>query len=266
LARNRSKRAVESGRDDMDRIQIFLDRTADAPPERDARHFRTWQRVAVQVQRDVRSLAAQTFFASESRVADDLDRAFTMVVYSSCQPCYGQRPMEFTYDMGDPAALAAALRLIGRSLQARLAQISARFPSDARLKRRFARIWHVDILNTVKRKPRTLIELLAREATMINALIDLGTRRDERTVKRFVKSTWSAARVLGVDSDALQDLVLRTSVENLGDARIFEDDHVFPTGSPDLRIGGDENCDHGSPDGGGQVADAGIVPDVQACC
>jgi hypothetical protein len=249
----------------MDRIQNFLDRTADAPPERDARHFRTWQRISVQVQREVRPFAAQTFFADEARVEGDLDRAFTMVVYSSSKPCYGQRPMEFTYDIGDPAALTAALRLIGRSLQARLAKISARFPSHARLKRRFAPIWHMDILNSVKTKPRTLIELLAREATMVNALIDLGTRRDERTVKRFVKSTWSAARVMGVDSEALQDLVLRTSVENLGNARIFEDDHVFPTGSPDLRIGGDEDCDHGGPDSRGQVADAGIVPDVHAC-
>ena len=52
--------------------------------------------------------------------------------------------MEFTYDIGDPAALTAALRLIGRSLQARLAKISARFPSHPRWKRRLP-IWHVDI-------------------------------------------------------------------------------------------------------------------------
>jgi hypothetical protein len=243
----------------MNRLQSFLDLAAGAPPERDGRHFRTWQRVSIQVQREVRWLAVKKFSAA------NLDRAFTMVVYSSCHPSYGQRPMEFTYDLGDPATIPMALRLIGRSLQARLTQISVRFEEDARMRRRFAPVWHVDILNAVKKKPRLLIELLAREATMINALIDLGTMRDERMTKRFLKSTLAAARVLGVDSDTLLDLVLRTGVENLGHGRILENDDAAAAGSPDAGIGGNEDRDHGSPDGCGQVADAGIVPDVHAC-
>jgi hypothetical protein len=243
----------------MNRLQSFLDLAAGAPPERDARHFRTWQRVSIQVQREVRWLAVKKFSVV------NLDRAFTMVVYSSCHPSYGQRPMEFTYDLGDPATIPMALRLIGRSLQARLTQISVRFEEDARMRRRFAPVWHMDILNAVKKKPRLLIELLAREATMINALIDLGTMRDERMTKRFLKSTLAAARVLGVDSDTLLDLVLRTGVENLGHGRILENDDAAAAGSPDAGIGGNEDRDHGSPDGCGQVADAGIVPDVHAC-
>jgi hypothetical protein len=243
----------------MNRLQSFLDLAAGAPPERDGRHFRTWQRVSIQVQREVRWLAVKKFSTA------NLDRAFTMVVYSSCHPSHGQRPMEFTYDLGDPAAIPMALRLIGRSLQARLTQISVRFEEDARMRRRFAPVWHMDILSAVKKKPRLLIELLAREATMINALIDLGTMRDERMTKRFLKSTLAAARVLGVDSDTLLDLVLRTGVENLSHGRILEDDDAAATGSPDAGIGSSEDRDHGSPDGGGQVADAGIVPDVHAC-
>lgn len=244
----------------VNRLQSFLDAAAGAPPERDGRHFRAWQRVSVQVQREVRSLVLQQFSTA------DLDRALTMAVYSACQPSYGQRPMEFTYDLGDPATMPLALRLIGRSLQARLAQISAALPGDdARMKRRFAPVWHVDTLNTVKKKPRLLIELLAREAAMINALIDLGTRREERTAKRFMKSSFAAARVLRIDSDTLRELVLRTGTENLGNGRIPEDDDAIAAGSPDERIGGNENRDHGSPDGRGQMADAGIVPDVHAC-
>lgn len=263
MGENAWKCEVQSGRDDMNCLQNFLDRAAGTPPERDARHFRTWQRVSIQVQREVRSLVAQTFFADEGRTAADLDRAFTMVVYSSCQPCYGRRPMEFTYDMGDPATLPAALRLIGRSLQGRLLQISEELQSDARMKRRFAPVWHLDVLNTVKRKPRTLMELLAREATMINALVNLGTLRDARAQKQFLKGIAAAARVFRIDSTVLQDLVLRTGAENLGDGRIFEDDDVGASGSPNARIGGDENRDHGSPDGGRQMADAGIVSDIQ---
>jgi hypothetical protein len=249
----------------VDRLQHFLDVAAYAPPERDARHFRAWQKVSVQVQREVRSLVATTFFAEEWRSAVDLERAFTNVVYTSCQPCYGRRPMEFTYDICELAMLSAPLRLIGRSMRARLTLISAGFQSNPQLKRRFLPVWHYDILNTVLNKPRTLIKLLAHEAIMINALINLGTRRDERTGKLFLKSILSAARLLGVDSTELQDLVLRTAIENLSGGRIFKDAHMFTPGSPDARIGGDENCDHGSPYGGGQVADAGIVSNIQAC-
>src|SRR5487761_1195715 len=147
----------------MDRLQQFIELAAGAPPERDTRHFRAWQRVSVQAQKTVRSLAAQAFFSSAARASADTDHAYAVAVYSACQPCYGRRPMEFTYDAGDLAALPEALRLIGRSLQARLAWISEGF-EEARLKRRFLPVWHVDILNAVKRKPRTLVELLAREA------------------------------------------------------------------------------------------------------
>jgi hypothetical protein len=246
-------------------IEDFLEAAATAPPERDARHFRTWQRVAIQAQREVRLLAARTFFADESRAAADLDRAFTIVVFSSSKPCHGRRPMEFTYDLADSTILPTAFRLIGRSMQTRLAQISLGFQSNPRLRHRFAPAWHLDILNAVKRKPRELRELLASEAAMINALINLGTIRDERSARRFVKSTASAARTMGVDSAALQDLVLRTAVENLVERGILEDDDVFTAGSPDARVGGDENRNHGSPDGCRQMADAGVVSEVQAC-
>jgi hypothetical protein len=241
----------------VDRLQIFLEAAAGAPPERDGRHFRTWQRVSVGVQREVRGLAVRDF------PTEDLDRAFTMVVYSACQPCYGRRPMEFTYDLGDPATMKDALRLIGRSLQGRMVQVAEMIP-EARMKRRFLPVWHVDVLNVVKKKPRLLIELLAREATMLNTLIDLGTRRDLRTAKRFVKSTVAAARVMGVDSEVLEELVLRTGAEHLGDGGVFEDEDVFSPGSPDARVRGDENRDHRRADGRGQVADAGVVPDVHA--
>jgi hypothetical protein len=247
------------------RLQNFLDLAAAAPPERDARHFRTWQRVSVQVQREVRALAARNFFAEEWRAAVNLDHAFTMVVYSSCQPCYGRRPAEFAYDICDLATLSTPLRLIGRNMQARLRQISEGFQDDPRLKRRFLPVWHADILRTVKNKPRTLIEMLAREASMTAALIDLGIRPDARAEKRFTKAVARTARILGLDSASLQDAMLQTAIENLGDSGIFEDGDMLAPGSPDARIGRDENRNDRSPDRSGQMTDAGIVPDIQAC-
>jgi hypothetical protein len=249
----------------VDRLKHFLEVAADAPPERDRRHFRAWQRVSVEVQREVRSLAVKTYFAHEWHAAADLDRAFTIVVYSSCQPCYGRRPMEFTYDICALATLTTPLRLVGRSLQARLVEISTDLQADPRMQRRFAPVWHVDILNAVKKKPRELIELLAREATMIEALIDLGTMRDGKTTRRFVKSAVAVARMLGIDSRTLQDLVLGTGAKNLVDGGTFENDDVAASGSPDAGIGGDEDGHHGSTDGRSQVADAGVVADIHAC-
>jgi hypothetical protein len=248
----------------MTRIQSFLDVATGTPLERDGRHFRTWQRVSVQVQREVRSLAAQIFFGEPWRAAVNLDRAFTMVVYSSCQPCYGHRPMDFTYDICELAMLSTPLRMIGRNMQARLVQISKRFAGDTRLKRRFLPVWHVDILQSVKSKPRTLIEMLAREASMTAALIDFGTRRDARSGRRFTKTVERAARVLGISSAALQDAVLQTAIENLGDCRILEDGDMIAARGPDARVGGDENRNDRRAHGRGQMADAGIVPDVHA--
>jgi len=247
------------------RLQRFLDLASGTPPERDARHFRTWQRVSVQVQREVRALAARNFFADQWRAAVNLDHAFTMVVYSSCQPCYGRRPAEFAYDICDLATLSTPLRLIGRNMQARLAQISGSFQGDPRLKRRFLPVWHADLLRAVKQRPRTLIEMLAREASMTAALIDLGIRRDARAEKRFVKAVERAARILGLDSSLLQDSMLRTAIENLDGSGIVEDGDMVAPGSPDAGIGGDENRNDRSPDGGGQMADPGIVPDIYAC-
>jgi hypothetical protein len=188
-----------------------------------------------------------------------------MVVYSSCQPCYGARPMEFTYDIGDIVTLTNVLRLIGRGMQARLVQVCARIQSDLRLKRRFLPVWHLDILRSVKTKPRTLIETLAREAVMINALIELGAVHTDRSMKRFERSSASLARILGVDSTVLQNLVLRTSAENLVDGRIVQDDDPFAPGSPPVRVRRDKNRNYRSPDSCGQVANPGIIPDVQAC-
>ena len=249
----------------MTRLQNFLDLAACTPPERDARHFRTWQRVSVQVQREVRTLAARNFFAGQWRATGNLDRAFTMVVYSSCQPFYGCRPAEFAYDICELATLSTPLRLIGRNMQARLTQISGGFRGDPRLKRRFLPVWHADILRTVKNKPRMLIEMLAREASMTAALIDLGIRRNARAEKRFAKAVERTARILGLDSAVLQDTMLQTAIEDLRDSGIFEDGDMVAPGSPDTRIGRDENRNDRSPGGGGQMANPGIVPDIHAC-
>lgn len=245
-------------------LQNFLHLAVDTPAERNGRYFRAWQKVSVRTQRKVRSLVAQNFFSQEQRVLADTDLAYTFAVYASCQPCYGRRPAEFTYDINDVVALNLPLRLIGRSMKVHLAEIAASI-SDPRLKRRFQPVWHVDIVKAVRKQPRTLIEMLARESTMISSLIDLGTVRTERAEKRFAKHVESASRVLGLETNILYDAVLRAGAEYLADSRILEDSDELAAGSPEDRVSGDEDSDDRGADGCGQMADAGIVPDVHAC-
>jgi hypothetical protein len=249
----------------VEHLQQFLDLAAAAPQECDAGHFRIWQKMSLQLQREIRSLAARNFFADERRPAANLDLAYTMVVYWSCQPFYGRRPLEFTYDIGDVVTLSTVLRLIGRGMQVRLKAISQGIQSDQRLKRRFLPVWYLDILKAVKQKPRTFIEMLAREAIMISSLIELGATGSERTARRFVKNTESLGRILGLDSTFLQDLVLRTGIEHLSHGRILKDRDKAAPGSPDARIGGDKNGNHGNTHSGRQVTNPGIVSDIQAC-
>jgi hypothetical protein len=247
----------------MERLPQFVALAGTAPSERDARHFRTWQRISVQAQKDVRLLAFREFFAGDARAAADTDRAFTVAVYSACQPFYGRRPMDFTYDAGELSTFTEAVRSIGRCLQTRLAQITGTL-TEPRLKRRFLPVWHQDILNMVKKKPRTLLEFLAREGSAIDALIELGTMRDERAMRRFHRNCLRAASVLGVPSEALEDTLLRAGIENLGDTGLFNDSDMFAPGSPDARIGADEDSDGWRAHGGRQMADAGVVADIEA--
>ncbi len=173
--------------------------------------------------------------------------------------------MEFTYDIGDLVTLTSVLRMIGRSMRARLAQIAARMEYHPKLRRRFLPVWHQDILQSVKYKPRTLIEMLAREAGLINALIEWGTTQNERNQIKFQRSIVTAAKIIGLDSDMLEDMVLRTSTNSLLHRGILERDDMGSPWSPDARIGGDEDRDHRSTDGSRQMADSRIVSDIQAC-
>ena len=108
--------------------------------------------------------------------------------------------------------------------------------------------------------------MLAKEAAVIEALIGFGSLRDENAAKRFRKFTTSAARFFYVDPKILQDHMLRAAAKNLSDGGALEDENLLASGSPDARIGGHEDGDDGCSDGGREMTDAGVVPDVQACC
>ncbi len=264
---------------ESDHILSFLSRDPwnTAPAERDPLYFRAWQRTSVGLQKALRQSIPGLYFHDSHRF-EDRAMAYQLVVYAACRPCYGQPRTEFTFDMADPRALAAALRSIGHATQMVLAPIEKRLRAEGRLvvARRYMPVWYQDIILEVKKQPKLLIRLLASEAKLIDAVIDLGTSRHAASVSRFLRTANLVLRsLLGEDLRELIPLILtqaaRTLAErhrplsrggDLGDAGILENDNAPTPRCPDSRVRIEKDRDNGSPDSRGQVRDAGIISDI----
>jgi hypothetical protein len=264
---------------ESDQILLLLssDPWKNAPAERDAPYFRTWQRTSIALQKALRRWIPELYFRDTARF-EDRDTAYQLIVYAACRPCYGQPKTEFTFDMADPGALRAAMRSIGHSTQLALAPFEPRLRSEGRadLAIRYMPVWYQDILLAVKKKPKLLIRLLADESKLVNAVIDLGTSRDAASANRLLRTANAALRsIVGHDMRQLIPHVLEEAtrvlaeknrapggVDDLIDGGAFDDDHARAAGSPDGRIRSEEDCDHGRTDRGGKVSDARIVADV----
>lgn len=250
-----------------------------APGECNPRYFQMWQRVSVALQKALRSWIPQRYF-QHAALYEDRDAAYPMVVYEASRVCYGRPKTEFTYDVADPGALSAAWKMIGRAMQIVLERIEKRLQEAGRpaLARRYAPVWHEDILAAVRKKPRRFVELLAHEAMLVNAVIDLGTASDRTRVNRFAKTASAALRsVYGEDMRALAVRALDLSTAVLGGQHdavngiqdflhsgVCKDSDAAAVWSPEARIGRHENGDDRGPHSGGQVSNAGIVADVNA--
>jgi hypothetical protein len=250
-----------------------------APAERDPNYFRRWQRVSIALQNALRRWIPEMYFRDEFRF-DDREEAYQVVAYSASQPFHGRARTEFTYDVADPATLEIALRNTGRRMQAALGPIELRLRASGRLElaRRYAPVWYLDILGVVEKRHRRLIGLLACEAKVIDAVIDLGTARDAAAVKRFLRIANASLRnVGGVDFRERIPSVIEEAgrilneqhralrgADDIVDGGIFEGDRSRAAGSPDGGIGGQKNRDYRSSDRGDQMTDAGIVADINA--
>lgn len=248
------------------------------PDERDPRYFRTWQRVSIGLQKSFREWAREVYFRDAARF-EDREAAFTMLVFSACRPFYGRPRSEFTYDLAEPAAtLAAALRSSGAALRSALAPIEKRLreAGSIELAHRFAPVWYRDIQVAAKKHQRELIRMLAHEARLIDAVIDLGTRRNEKAEERFYRiadnmlSNFGGADLRELIPKILEETA-RALAENARGSRghlvhrgVRQRRNARAAGSPDGRIGAHENRDHGRPDGCGQMTDAGIIADINA--
>lgn len=163
-----------------------------APPERDPEYFPTWQRVSLALQRWLRDQTAARYFRDPARFADRAE-CYPLIVYQACRPFFGRPRTEFTYDLRDfpwcEDSLEASWKLTGRGIQRVLSGIEQRLLDlgQESLARRYSPVWHEDVLVAVRRKPKAYASLLAREAAVINAVIDLGTQPKVANVNRSAK-------------------------------------------------------------------------------
>jgi hypothetical protein len=181
-----------------------------APPENHPLYFRTWQHVSVALQRALRGWVPEYYFRDLRRL-ESRDSGYAMVVYSACRLYYGRPRTEFTYDIADGATLPSAVRAIGCGIERTLAPLEARLEAGGRaeLGRKYSPLWYQDVLAAVKKRPQRLVTLLAREAKLIDAVIDLGTQRSRAAVRQFVKRSNAALRnVGGVDMRGLLPRVM----------------------------------------------------------
>jgi hypothetical protein len=195
-----------------------------APLERDPDYFHVWQSVCMNLQKSMRAWTSEAYFQDVERF-EDRAAAYPILVYESARVCHGKPRMDFTYDLRDYPkcilTLTRALRLTGRAQQAILARVEQRLHEAGRpaLARRYAPVWYQDIVLQVRRKPRRLVELLARECTFINALIDLGSNRTAEGVNHFAKAAGLSLRnMYGMDLRGVGLRALHLTTEILSSA------------------------------------------------
>jgi hypothetical protein len=187
----------------------------EAPAERDPRYFEAWQRTSLALQKAMRNWIPEIYFRDTARY-EDREACYPLIVYQASRLCFGRARTEFTYDVADPETLPAACRMIGQALRKVLAGVETALRQSGRpeLARRYAPVWHQDISNAVRRRPRRLLALLGDEAALINAVIDLGTGRRMDAVKPFAKAASAALRnIYGQD---MRGLALRALEEATG--------------------------------------------------
>jgi hypothetical protein len=166
-----------------------------APDELDPRYFPTWQKVSLALQMAFRTWIPEIYFRDPARY-EDRDAAFPVLVYAASRPCRGRPRTEFTYDVVDPEVLPCALNLIGTSLQNVLRKVERHLHQCGRpeLARRYAPLWHQDVLRAVQKRPRHFVGLLGDEAAVVSAVIDFGSAHRMQAVKPFAKSASLALR------------------------------------------------------------------------
>lgn len=191
-----------------------------SPKETASDYFRVWQHVAVELQKALRRWIPELYFADLKRF-EDRAAAYPVILYAASRPCHGRPKTEFTYDIAEPAVtLETALRAIGNATRKVLAPSERRLRAAGRndLAVRYLPVWHQDILRVGLAKPKPLLALFAAEARLVDAVIDLGARRN---AARFERAATLALRsVAGDDMRVLAGRALQLTSDVLGAEKV----------------------------------------------
>jgi hypothetical protein len=193
-----------------------------APVERQRNYFRTWRSVSVALQEMLRRKSLEIYFRDISAY-EDRAAAWPLLVYHALRPSRGVPETEFTYDIGDVAVLDEALKLMQRPMRDLLEAARVRLLAADRpeLSRRYAPIWHEDVVRAVRAKPRRLLALLGDEAMLIDAFITLGASKDLAQVKPFTRRIMTTLRSFyDCDMRELAEPLLEEATRALDQARI----------------------------------------------
>jgi hypothetical protein len=225
----------------------------DLPNERDPEYFALWRNVSVGLQHWLRQNIAHTYFQDAARYRDR-DSAYPVLLYQAARPFLGRPRTDLTYDLRDfpwcNDTLTSSWRLVGRRLQRVMTTVERRLIESGQtaLAHHYAPVWHQDVLLAVRRKPKEYVDLLAREAAVINAVIDLGTQRSVDTINRSARTINQQLRKVhgcdmrtlgfGVFEEATRLLASRGSdrAYDFIDAWPDEDTRMGAAGRPDLRV------------------------------
>jgi len=251
------------------------------PPERKGDYHQVWHRVSHAVQRTLKAGIAAEYFRDLTRL-QSRDAAYTMIVYQSSRAYVAKTRHRFTYDLQEypvcRAVVSAATTLIGARVEAVLEQLHQRLldAGELDLARRFTPAWHPDIVNAIRKKPRRLLDLLMREAEIVNAVIEMGTDRTIHGVHSCARKINTVLRrVQGVDMRRVGVTLLEAADDALTQSPESRGQDVFDTGirqdldmssarRPDSGIGGQKYGDNRYVHRGGQMSNPGIVTDIQA--
>jgi len=217
-----------------------------APDELHPDYFRTWRRVSVALQEFLRETIAEEYFRDLARY-EDREQAYTMLVYRIARVNHGKPSTEFTYDLRDYPenieSLAGTWRNLGTAMRQLLEGIETRLREAGMtaLSRRYAPIFHEDVVRAVQKRPKPFYELMAKEAAFINSLIDLGAERTVAAINSFSKTSHlSLRKVYGMDLKrlALESLDLTTELlSSMRERPLVEDFGRDPARSGDLNLG-----------------------------
>jgi hypothetical protein len=256
-----------------------------APMERTPSYHDVWRRVSVAIQRALKEGVAAEYFKDPSKI-ENRDAVYAMAVYQASRTFGEKVRRQFTWDLRNypecGEVVSASTALIGGRLESLLELLQVRFieAGNCKIARHLVPGWHPDVVRAVRRKPRRFLELLMREAEIVNAVIELGADRSHLAVQGCARKMNSTLRKIhGMDARGVGLTVLEAATralarplsqvgsgggENLGDSGISEDRDAFSAGRPDFGVRGEENRDDRDAYSSGQVSDAGIVADVQA--